>query len=359
MHKELFPTRGATVMQVHQRSMSRYRTSHRTSRGAALVLAILIVAVVTILATEFGRSYTLSITRVANRWHGSQAQYYLLGAENIASSYLKEDLDAGDTDNLQEDWALQLPPVPTDDGSLQVVLEDAQGRLNLNNLVGKIVPKEGQQLTPPQRFTEQQRRFIRLVQSFDDVPMEEYQAIELMEAIIDWLDQDDEATGFGGAETDYYSRLEPPYRPANTMFSSVSELRLVRHMTPELYVHLEPLLIALPQQTDLNVNTASRAVLRSLNNRDNLSPMDIGDLDAIVEDRELQPYESLNDFFANPVVSKVLDNAARNKVNLGVATDYFIMHARASVGEEQRDITSLLKRDQNKVRVVQRRYTTY
>ena len=334
-------------------------TPRRKNSGAALVIAMFVVALVTLISVEFARSYTLSTTRVENRWHGSQAQYYLLGAENLASIVLKDDLDAGETDNLQEDWAQQVPPFQTDDGWLQAVLQDAQSKINLNNLVGKIVPPEGQELTPPQRFTEPQRRFIRLLQCFEEVPIEEYQAIEIMEAIIDWLDNDDEETGFGGAESGYYSRLEPPYQPANTTFSSISELRLVRHMTPELYRALEPLLIALPEQTDLNVNTASREILRTLNNRDSLSPMDVQDVDAILEDRELQPYDSLNDFFANPVVSNVLDNADKNKASLGVKTDYFLLQARATVGEQERDIVSLLKRDQGKVRVVQRRYTTF
>ena len=56
---------------------------------------------------------------------------------------------------------------------------------------------------------------------------------ELADAILDWLDEDDEPREYG-AEVDYYSTLTTPYEPTNGPILSVEELLLVRGMTPTL-----------------------------------------------------------------------------------------------------------------------------
>jgi len=53
------------------------------------------------------------------------------------------------------------------------------------------------------------------------------------EAILDWLDPDDEPRA-AGAESEYYSGLPSPYLPSNGPLDSVAELLLVRGVTPSL-----------------------------------------------------------------------------------------------------------------------------
>jgi type II secretory pathway component PulK len=53
---------------------------------------------------------------------------------------------------------------------------------------------------------------------------------ELAAAIIDWRDANEDVTQ-GGAESETYLRLNPPYRCKNTNFESTAELRLVSGMT--------------------------------------------------------------------------------------------------------------------------------
>lgn len=329
------------------------------AKGAALILALLIVAIVSTLAVQFAFTFKLNVTRVENRWHGEQAQHYLLGAENLAKVFLKRDLEETDIDELAEEWAMDIPPLETDHGWLQAKIEDAQSKINLNNLQEVIVPEEGVTLQPWQRFTEPQKRFIRLLQCFEDEPVTEDEAIEITEAVIDWIDQDDEPMGYGGAESSFYSRAEPPYEPANRLFSSVSELRLIRNMTPELYGWIEPWLVALPEPTNLNINTAPIMILRTINDGDVLQPMPEQDLSTLIEDRELQAYESINDFFENPVVDNVFLNPVKNNAKLGVETEFFTLYGKATVGEQERLSISSIVRKQDSMRVYQRRYTTY
>ena len=55
----------------------------------------------------------------------------------------------------------------------------------------------------------------------------------IADAILDWLDEDDD-TRLLGAERDYYSSLDPPYAPRNGPIGSIEELLLVREVTPAL-----------------------------------------------------------------------------------------------------------------------------
>ena len=57
--------------------------------------------------------------------------------------------------------------------------------------------------------------------------------IDVADAILDWIDEDDEPREYG-AEIEYYSSLDPPYSPRNGSIESIEELLLVRGVTPDL-----------------------------------------------------------------------------------------------------------------------------
>lgn len=61
---------------------------------------------------------------------------------------------------------------------------------------------------------------------------------ELADAILDWIDDDDEPRDFG-AELEYYSTLDPPYLPRNRVPDSLDELLLIRGMTQTLLYGLD------------------------------------------------------------------------------------------------------------------------
>ena len=57
--------------------------------------------------------------------------------------------------------------------------------------------------------------------------------VEIADAILDWLDEDDEPREYG-AESDYYASLAKPYLCKNGPMDSLDELLLVRGVTPQL-----------------------------------------------------------------------------------------------------------------------------
>ena len=88
------------------------------------------------------------------------------------------------------------------------------------------------------------------------------QARSLAEAILDWRDEDDDAS-LSGAESYYYKGLKPPYLPRNGAFQTLQELRGVKGMTDELYKKLLPY-VTIESSGLVNLNTASRPVLVAL-----------------------------------------------------------------------------------------------
>jgi general secretion pathway protein K len=60
------------------------------------------------------------------------------------------------------------------------------------------------------------------------------QMTPIVNCILDWIDPDDNPR-MQGAESDYYQSLQPPYLAKNGPIDDMSELLLVKNITPELY----------------------------------------------------------------------------------------------------------------------------
>ena len=56
----------------------------------------------------------------------------------------------------------------------------------------------------------------------------------IVNSILDWIDADDQ-THVEGAETEYYQTLSPPYTAKNGPIDDISELLLIKGITPEIY----------------------------------------------------------------------------------------------------------------------------
>ncbi len=111
-------------------------TPRGRQRGVALLIAMLAVAVGTIIAVNLMWQGTLDLRRAESALAADQGMLYMQGAEAWAADILRQDLvDSPESDNLGEHWATELPPLPVDGGTIQGKLEDLQGRFNLNSLI--------------------------------------------------------------------------------------------------------------------------------------------------------------------------------------------------------------------------------
>ena len=232
--------------------------------GIAVLTAVLVVAIATILAVNLLWQSSVNLSRTETLLLQDQARQYALGGEEFAKFGLAEDFrDEGDTgtDTVQENWAKPLV-FPVQSGKLEGFLVDQQGRFNLNSLIDE----KGK---PVASMVEQYQRLLTLLPL--EVPLDIGTAENLTEATIDWLDPD-QSPGLNGAEDDRYTGRQPPYRPANFWFTSTSELLAVEGYSGTIYAALAPHVTALPpllgnqenSRWKINVNTATAVVLASL-----------------------------------------------------------------------------------------------
>ena len=286
-------------------------------RGVAVLTAMLVVALGTVIAVNLMWNATLDQRRTASSLAADQGLMYLQGAEAWAGEILRQDqVDSFDSDHLGELWATELPPTPIDGGTITGHVEDLQGRFNLNNLV-----------SPDGEEDEIARRqFERLLESLELDP-------NLAGVAVDWLDSDGD-TGFPfGAEDDAYSRSTPPYRTPNTIITSPSELLAMSGFELESYRILLPYVTALPSGTNLNVNTASDVLLASLSDEINIARGA-----ALVEERGGADFPDINASFAGDVEPDVLRR-------IDGVSQYFLLTATVAIGTNQLTMYSVLQRD--------------
>jgi general secretion pathway protein K len=313
-----------------------------------LIMALLIVAVVAGISIKFASDYQLGLTRAENRWHGQQARSYLQGVESLAISFLKEDDPA--VDYYGEGWDTEVP-YEIEGGWLSGALSDASSRLNLNSLNTPFVAEKPG--NSHERYSEPQRRFIRLLQCIPETPLSLDEAVAVLEAIVDWMDPDDEDSGFGGAESFFYQSAEIPYQTANGPFVSFDELRLVRYMTPELMLWLSAYTTVLPGQEGTNVNTMPPLLLRTLNAAEQLEPLSEMDAQQLVDSLpEAGFYTDVSEL--STAWDLVVGSGTLDTNGLTVKTNYFWLRTQVSLVNQERIMQSLLIRNGPDIRVMRR-----
>lgn len=228
------------------------------ARGMALVTVLLVLAIASLAATALLTSANLSIHRMAVMRDSEEAWWVALGVEAWVQGILKDDASKSSYDGLDEAWAQPVDYLPIDQGHVSGRLVDLQGLFNLNDLA-PVNLNQNQPGNPRQNTQAMALQVFRqlLLEVAPDAP-----ADDIIAAIIDWLDPDQNATFPRGAEDTAYMTLDPPYRAANRLFTVPSELLAIQGVTPKIYDALAPFVTALPVTGQaINVNTAPVEVL--------------------------------------------------------------------------------------------------
>ena len=301
-------------------------------RGVALITAVLMVALATMLAVDVGFRGFLDQRRSGTLLAMDQAMQVALGAEAWAADFLKQDLQDSQTDHLGETWARPLPPLPIDGGSVEGRLEDMQGRFNINNLVNA----DG--TTNPEAVKQLERLFAML-------EIEPAWA----SAVADWVDMDTQPGFPDGAEDSVYTGQDPPHLAANMPVTRVSEIMVIPGFGAERYLRVRPYLAALPVGTPLNVCTAPGMVLDALTEGSRefgLNPQDLATR------RQEACFPTLED------LRGALGDAAYTELknSLTESSSYFRATAWVTIGTTQFTLYSLLARSPGSVRPVLRSF---
>jgi general secretion pathway protein K len=333
--------------------MKPFNAGPARQRGVALIIALILVALATILATKLSFDGFLELRRTTGVLAAEQALHFGMGAEALAADVLIQDLQtSAQLTTLAGPWAQATQPLPiTPDnnpegepiGTMQGVLEDMQGRFNLNSLA-----RMG-----PDGVTE------------DPLPLQQFQRLLVSVGVEpkwaglarDWLDQDDTVGNPDGAEDSVYTSQTPPYRTANWPMMSPTELMNLPGFGADRYRKIAPYVTALPNANlPINVCTAPALVLESivegLNGEWSNSPAVLANGRKTGCFPDVQTFTSVATSFAGPTAM------LKKGSQIGTQSSYFQLTTRVTLGTTEFTLYSLLVRGQTKVTPLLRSFGT-
>jgi general secretion pathway protein K len=316
------------------------RSSRAAQRGVALIVAILLVALGTILAAAVAYENAMTARRGAGTFAFDESLLVAQGAEALAAYGIRQFYQS-DPNHVYvgQGWDKPVGPMEVVPGvMLEASLEDMQGRLNLNNLVNK----DG---TPDPVYVAAFTKLLELV------------GLETKWApmMVDWIDADIVPQNIDGAEDSVYMGQTPPYRAANRYITSTTELLALPGFGRDRYLALAPYIAALPKDTKVNVCTVKDKVL------DAFLPQ--GQTEFSATQGQLEKNRT-----GSPGCFPTLDNyraAFRDQKSyaavqgkLGQTSAYFRLTSFVTIGGAEFNLYSLLYRDATgAVRPIQRSFT--
>lgn len=389
----------------------------RKQSGVAIVIVLLVVALVSIIATNLNDTLLRSVRRTSAMLDNSQAMQYTLGAEKLALALFKQ--DEKKYDDLTEEWA-QPYLYPIEEGGETITLSgqmhDLNNCFNLNLLVcehqdqGNSALLNYQDSNNPacknnwnkQPNTQQQTGSSAPESNNPGTPSAESQSVKswggehgirnpaemlqellsrleledperIVQSIADWIDTDDIATG-SGSEDLFYGDKTPGYRSGQTLLMDKSELRLIGDIKREEFAKLESYICVLPTtdftQSKINVNTLLpehalllTAIIKGLTEEDAESilseyqSMPIREIKKFWEDLEARDANLL----LGPEQSQPDGSVKREDLKpyyanfFDVKSTFFELTTEAVVGDGRARMVTNMKREGDKISVQRRR----
>jgi general secretion pathway protein K len=310
------------------RGLSAIRRAGRPERGIALLATMLAVALMTILVVDFATSSALGYRAAANQANELRALYLARSGVEVGLAVLERDSlsDAQQKtpyDSLSDIWALPVPPISVEGGTVSVSIIDEARKLNINQLYNL-------------RARQVDGKFAQVIaRLFEGIGV----STDLIPILVDWLDPDS-VDSPGGAEADYYMRLTPPYEPRNGPIPTIGDLRALKGVDDATFMQLAQYLTAVPEAR-VNANTASPEVLAALTPELSNSPQLVKE---IVEARELKPFLVVTDIANLPGLGQF---AARLTPLLTTRSAYFTIIGQGEFARARRRIYAVFRRNSN------------
>jgi general secretion pathway protein K len=292
-----------------------------------------------IIATEQAYQFGMGAEALAADVLGQIGQSGQVSPNSAGGTPALQPVQTGQNANqvtLAQPWAQPTQPMPIsspDDpegepiGSLQGVIEDMQGRFNLNNLAHMIMGQNNQVVEDPQPLEQFQRLLVSV-------------GLESKWAGIarDWIDADDQPGQPDGAEDGVYTMQNPPYRTGNWPMMTPAELMNMPGFGAERYRKIAPYVTALPSANlKINICTAPGPVLDSL--AENLSGEYSQNPEVLTAGRKNGCFPDL------ATLNNILGpNAPSVATRIADTSQYFRLTTRVTLGTTEFTLYSLLYR---------------
>jgi len=201
---------------------------HHKSDGIALIIVMCAIVILSMLAAAF--AYSMKVETKLAQNSDSEQQLLWLGRSGVelASYVLSQEMTIRSEpyDSLNQIWAggpggpgetnsvlsgLSLDNYPVGDGTVSVKIVDLERKANINTANTTVI----------------QQALTLMGVNANDMSV-------VSDSILDWIGPPGPAR-VAGAEDEYYQALAVPYHVKNAPMDNLSELMLVRGVTPELY----------------------------------------------------------------------------------------------------------------------------
>jgi general secretion pathway protein K len=336
-------------------------------KGFVLITVLLIIALLFPLVLAFNSKVQLNLIQAENFRNSIQAQRAArLGVEG-AIALLKD--DDRSYDSRRDRWAIDFPSFSvTEGGILTVSIVDEDGKLPINNVVAgtgqAAAATKGTATTPAatqkgvagttgtaatttggvdQNVVTQLKN---LISQLDGRP-------EITDSLVDWIDDNDVATGNEGAEEGYYKPLG--YHCKNGPLDSVDELLLIKGFEKGLVTDkkLKDFVTIAPTTGGVNVNTAPLEVLKAVAGTETsqlAQPLSESDIENLVQYRDEHDIKDIKDITGAIKISQ--DQLGRLTSILKVKSSYFTVSSRYTIGKVVKNVEALLRRDDSTVTII-------
>jgi len=194
----------------------------------ALLIVMMVIAALTFAVFRFAAAMRVETQLARNSSFDTEYDWMGRSGVELAKYVLTQQMSiTPQYDALNQKWAggpggtnevlsdISLTDVPLGPGKFTVKIVDTERKYNIN---AAIITTDENAL----------RQGLTLV----GVPTAEFPTI--VDSILDWGDVDKDAR-VNGAESDYYQNLQPPYIAKDGPIDDLSELLLIRGITPGMY----------------------------------------------------------------------------------------------------------------------------
>jgi general secretion pathway protein K len=308
----------------------------KNERGMALLATMMAIALMTIIVVDFTSASALGYLSAANNANEIRATYLARSAINVGLALIAQDTRAQMVqaqtqqgasattgqgqpfDSFASVWAIPFPPMPVNGGMIGLSVVDEARKFNINRLInaqpaiytpgtvtpggtpaGTNQPVGAVQPTGTSTPTAPSANGAIIVGQPNPIAINQFTSLLIMlgldtaivPAVLDWLDPDSVEMPQGGAESDYYMRLIPPYQPRNGPMPTIGDLRMVKGIDDATFAKLRNYVTVAPE-TAVNPNTASPEVLACLEPELTQNP-DI--VKGIIEARTVRPFATVTE----------------------------------------------------------------
>lgn len=288
--------------------------SIRPERGAAVVMAMLVVAVTAALVAGVFWRQNVVARQAENELSYAQAKWLIRGAIDWAGIILREDARTSSVDHFGEPWAVPLADthLNQDDGRDPVYLageiRDEQAKFNLRNLVGPAGVNA--------RELAVLRRLLVLVGAREGL------ADPVVERVLTAMPSE------GGRKQTTIGLV------------AIDDLLGLGDIGADVVEQLRPFVTVLPQPTPVNANTAPAEVLAA--RFENLA---LADARRLVASRDRAFFKDRSD-----VLSRIAElKLQAGDAEIAVATRFFSVTGTVSYRRARLQAQALLRREANRV----------